>query len=144
MSAAECAKRASDCLKAAESSSDDKGRRIWQQLADAWTAWSETVGRLNKAEQRAARSNSRPFEGHSPSLDYNRTSGLTEQRPAAANEGIPYSSGFLGLDTTSGRRPGAQDTRNLSSGVGRRLNLPVERSANNGNAGMIRRSAGRE
>jgi hypothetical protein len=84
LSAVECAKRASDCLKAAEACSDAKGRRVWQQLADAWITWTETVVRLNKAQRGALPSTLYSSDGHVRSLDYNRTSGPTEQRPAAA------------------------------------------------------------
>jgi len=71
MSAAECAKRPSDCLKAAEASSDDKGRRIWRQLADAWTTWSETVGWLHRLRPNSDSVELHSSEGHLPSLDYN-------------------------------------------------------------------------
>jgi hypothetical protein len=70
MSAAECAKRASNCLKAAEASPDDKGQRLWRQLADAWTTWSETVGRLRRLQPISDSVGFRSSEGHLPILDY--------------------------------------------------------------------------
>jgi hypothetical protein len=71
MSAAECAKRARDCLRAAEASPDDKGRRVWRQLADAWTTWSETVGRLHRLRPNGHSVEFHSSQGHLPSLDYN-------------------------------------------------------------------------
>jgi hypothetical protein len=76
MSAAECAKRASDCLKAAEASSDDKGQRLWRQLADAWTTWSETVGRLHRLPPNGYSVEFDSSEGRLPSLDYNGRLGV--------------------------------------------------------------------
>ena len=71
MTAAECARRASDCLKAAEASSDDKGRRIWRQLGDAWMTWSETVSRLHRFRPNNHSVEFHSSQGHLPSLDYN-------------------------------------------------------------------------
>ncbi len=69
LNAVECAKRASDCLKAAEASSDDKGRRVWRQLADISTTWSETVGRLYRPDSHSVEFHS--SKGHLPLIDYN-------------------------------------------------------------------------
>jgi hypothetical protein len=71
MSATESAKRASDCLRAAEASPDDKGRRIWRQLADAWTTWSKTVGSLRRLRPNGHFAEFHSSEGHLPLLDYN-------------------------------------------------------------------------
>jgi len=76
ISAAECAKRASDCLKAAEASSDDKGQRLWRQLADAWTTWSETVGRLHRLQPGTYSVEFHSSKEHLPLLDYNGRLGI--------------------------------------------------------------------
>lgn len=76
MSADECTKRASDCLKAAEASPDDKGRRVWQQLADAWTTWSTTIGRLHRLRRNSDSVEFQSSREHLPLLDYNGPPGM--------------------------------------------------------------------
>ena len=51
MSAAECSKRAAECLNAAQVSSHHDVQRAWQRLSDAWLAWSQTLDRLRNAEE---------------------------------------------------------------------------------------------
>jgi hypothetical protein len=46
MSVADCTKRAAECLKSAEQSSEHDGQQAWRQWADLWVAWSETLDRL--------------------------------------------------------------------------------------------------
>ncbi len=50
MSAAECTKRAAECLNAAQGSPRHDVQRAWQRLSDLWLAWSETLDRLRTAE----------------------------------------------------------------------------------------------
>ena len=50
MSAAECSKRAAECLSAAQVSPRGDVQRAWQRLSDAWLAWSQTVDRLKDAD----------------------------------------------------------------------------------------------
>jgi hypothetical protein len=50
MSAAECSKRAAECLSAAQVSQRHDVQRAWQRLSDAWLAWSQTVDRLRDAD----------------------------------------------------------------------------------------------
>lgn len=54
MSAAECSKRAAECLNAAQVSPPGDVQRAWQRLSDAWLAWSQTVDRLKNAEEAMA------------------------------------------------------------------------------------------
>jgi hypothetical protein len=51
MSAAECTKRAAECLNAAQGSSSQDVQRAWRRLSEAWTAWSQTLGPLTDRER---------------------------------------------------------------------------------------------
>lgn len=51
MSAAECSKRAAECLNAAQSSSSQDEQRAWRRLSEAWTAWSQTLGPLTDPDR---------------------------------------------------------------------------------------------
>jgi hypothetical protein len=51
MSAAECTKRAAECLNAAQGSSSQDVQRGWRRLSEAWTAWSQTLGPLTDRER---------------------------------------------------------------------------------------------
>jgi hypothetical protein len=50
MNAAECSKRAAECLSAAQVSPRGDVQRAWQRLSDAWLAWSQTVDRLGNVD----------------------------------------------------------------------------------------------
>jgi hypothetical protein len=54
MSVADCTKRAVECQKAAQRSSDHGGQQAWRQWSDLWMAWSETLGRLTDPERELA------------------------------------------------------------------------------------------
>ena len=54
MSVADCTKRAAECLKAAQRSSDHEGQEAWRQWSELWLAWSETLGRLTDPERELA------------------------------------------------------------------------------------------
>jgi len=51
MSAAECSKRAAECLSAAQGSSSQDEQRAWRRLSEAWTVWSQTLGPLTDPER---------------------------------------------------------------------------------------------
>ena len=51
MSAAECTKRAAECLSAAQGSSSQDVQQAWRRLSEAWTVWSQTLGPLTDPER---------------------------------------------------------------------------------------------
>jgi hypothetical protein len=50
MNSDDCRKRASECLKAAELSSDPNREQSWRKLSDLWLIWSDVLGRLPRAD----------------------------------------------------------------------------------------------
>jgi hypothetical protein len=45
-----CSKRASECLKAAELSSDPNRQQSWRKLSDLWLIWSDVLSRQPRSD----------------------------------------------------------------------------------------------